>query len=216
MTAANRFNLTNRDQEILEALTRRVRTLSAPQIADHWFGDQIDPVGSVCRRLKQLERAGLVEQFEMFARPQPPLLGPITCWKPGCAAADFEKLSYQLVKRWDRPASLTSICIATKAAGTLFGGHGGRPPRTSETTHDLCLAGVFLRYIRDDPSIAAKWLSEEVLRARGFGNHTRLPDTMIEDHRGTTIVEFGGAYAAQKLREFHDFCELEDLPYEIW
>jgi hypothetical protein len=216
MIVANRFNLTDRDRDILETLTLRVRTLSAAQIADHWFGGQIDPVRSACRRLKQLEGAGLLDQSEMFARPQPPLLAPVTCWKPGCTAADFEKLSYKLVKRWDRPASLTRICIATKAAGTLFEGHGGRPPRASETTHDLCLAAVFLHYVRDDPSAAAKWLSEEVLRERGFGDHTRLPDAMIEDHRGTTTIEFGGAYAAQKLREFHDFCELEDMAYEIW
>jgi hypothetical protein len=216
MTPANRFNLTGRDQDILETLTLRVRTLSAAQIADHWFGGQIDSVGSANRRLKQLEIAGLLHRLEMFARPLPKLNQPMTRWVPGDAEPELGNLSYQLVKRWNRPASMTRICIATKTAGTLCGGHGGRRPRNSEASHDLGLASVFLRHIANNAQAAANWLSEESLRYRGFGDHMRLPDAMVEDDRGSTIIEFGGAYSAQKLRDFHGFCQREGLAYEIW
>jgi hypothetical protein len=216
MVSLNAFNLTTRDRSIVETLTLRVRVLSVRQIARHWFAGQANATESALRRLSRIEAAGLIEQFSAFARPEPIMEGPVIRWSPGCEIPNFEAVSYRLVSRWDEPAVLTKICIATMVGGSLAGGYGGRRPRPSEVSHDICLTAIYLRRIVSDPTTSAKWLSEARLRSLGFGDHTRLPDAIIEEHGVRTVIEFGGSYSGAKLRDFHDFCVEEALAYEIW
>jgi hypothetical protein len=106
--------------------------------------------------------------------------------------------------------------IATQRAGNRFAGSGGRAPRASETTHDLCLAAVYLRLMATDPGRAKRWISEATLYERGEGRNGRLPDAAIVTRGGKTIVEFGGAYSAVKVKEFHGFCAERGWGYELW
>jgi hypothetical protein len=52
--------------------------------------------------------------------------------------------------------------------------------------------------------------------------HTRrgetLPDAFIvdEEHEPLWVIEFGGAYDAGRVQEFHEDCQVRQLPYQMW
>lgn len=209
-------NLTARDRAILDTLTRRVRVLSMDQVARTWYAKTVRPIQNAVKRLRSLEVAGLVEQFSMPARPELVLGGPLLTWHPGGKRPDWERLSYRLTARWNKPAVPTPLIIATRSAGTWLGGFGGRRPRRSEVSHDLSFAGVYLHWLRCNPSQRDDWISEARLRHLGFGDQARLPDALVQRDGRRTVIELGGAYSADKLREFHGFCADRGLPYELW
>ncbi len=210
------FNLTKRDVAILDALTQRVRALTLDQVATHWFGATTSPRKNARRRLRALEAAELVEIFSMAARPIPDLPLPIVAWKPGDNVPEFEKVSYRLVARWRLPAVETVLVIASRQAGIWLGGYGGRRPRRSETSHDIAMGALYLRWLSGASSESGTWISEARLTKMGFGDHRMLPDAVVEFDKHRKAIEFGGAYKAEKLRMFHKFCADEDLPYELW
>ena len=211
-----RSNLTPRDRALLDALTQRVRALSVGQIARTWFSDTADPVRNAERRLRSLAAGGLVERLVMSARPELVLSRPLLCWAPRQPAPDFGRLAYQLESRWTAPAMPTRLVVASRAAGAWLGGSGGRRPRRSEVSHDLTLAGLYLRRLAEWPEIRELWLSEARLRRLGYGDDARLPDAMIRERDISTAIEVGGTYSAQKLVTFHEFCAGRELRYELW
>ena len=210
------LNLSDRDLDLLDALTLRIRVLSIAQVARHWFGTLRDPVQQATRRLSTLQRAGFIEPVSMSARPELHLALPLATWTPGDGEPRFEHLASTLDARWREPATPTAIIIASRKAGHARGGCGGRWPRRSEVSHDLTLAGLYLAWQQNRPSRGEEWISEARLRMAGFGDEDHLPDAMIEQAGRRRVIELGGAYSAAKLRDFHRFCAERDLPYELW
>ena len=209
--------ITGRDRDIVEVLTHQVRVLSLAQVARTWWGKTAHPAVGARRRLRQLEVLGFVERFTLLAHPELDLREPIVCWKPGSPEPDHGSNSYRLGSRWTLPAEATPAVIASAWAGHQLGGKGGRRPRESEQTHDLHLASVYLLYRERWPELAASWMSEELIRrgrSESFG--TKLPDAMIRTDAHQQVVEFGGAYGREKLRDFHRYCSNENLPYALW
>lgn len=211
--------ITSRDNEILDALTLRVRVLTVEQITRTWWSGLRHGRRAAVRRLEVLELAGSIHTFDMLAHPELSLESPIGHWRPGAPTPDFDELAYRLGKRWALPPIRHTAVIATRKSGRLYGGWGGRHPRPTERTHDLHMAAVFLRKRMLEPAIAGNWISEEKLRERGKGARTReklhLPDAIVTRPRRTAI-EFGGAYRVEKLRSFHTYCQRIGLSYEIW
>lgn len=207
--------LTERDRDLLETLTLRVRVLSLAQIGRVWWHDSLRPISLIRRRLTQLQDAGFVETFDLMAHPELPVSEALTKWTPGKPAPDFGALSWRLRSRWDQPQVNTRCVIATRLAGHFFGGYGGRKPRRAETSHDLHLSAVYLRIRAHEPDRAATWISEAARKKEaGFGE--KLPDGIVFDGQQKTAIEFGGAYDKPKLEAFHNFCQQQSLAYEIW
>jgi hypothetical protein len=216
VNAHHAMALTPRDHSLLDTLTRRVRVLSLVQIGNTWYLPSPRSVSLARRRLGRLELAGYVEKFRMFARPVIPLVRPVLAWHPGLPEPDYRSLSRQLIRRWTQPAVPTTMVIASRQAGILLGGHGGRRPRASEATHDVCMAGLYLTMVERDPSIRTYWQSEARLRQLGYGDSVFLPDAMIVTGESRRVIEFGGSYSHGKVARFHQSCADEALPYEIW
>jgi len=208
--------LTNRDEAILQALTNRVRVLSIGQVARTFWDGSVHPGTAAKRRLARLEDAGLIEPMMLMAHPELLLSDPVVRWRPGDASPDLGQASYRLKARWTKSPIPTAVVVASERGGNAAGGIGGRRPRTSEGTHDLHVASVYLRLLRDSPSRARYWVSEGALARpmRGCGN--KLPDALIASPSERTVVEFGGAYPKRKLEGFHAFWAKEQMAYEIW
>lgn len=83
-------------------------------------------------------------------------------------------------------------------------------------SHDLTLAGIYLRLRASDPAVAESWIPEYRMRRLGFGDRMRLPDALVERQGERVVIELGGEYSTAKLTEFHGFCVREGLRYEIW
>jgi hypothetical protein len=210
--------LTARDTEILTALTRHVRVFSLSQIATTWWATSSTRVSE--NRLKQLVTLGLIQIDHTVAHPEIELPGPLFTWHPGEADPHLGALSHALRSRWTEHPALTTCVSATKLAAERFGGHGGRPPRAVERTHDIHFAKVYLHYRRTQPETLAHWVFEEKIKFErklaesGFGE--KLPDALLRFPGRTHAVEFGGAYPKDKLSAFHGYCKDQHYSYEVW
>lgn len=209
--------LTQRDREILEILTRRVKVLTVPQIVRTWWSGTYG-MQSARRRIEELEEAGLVRSFTAYAHPELPMLQPVFHWTPGSPPPIFGALSYQLVSRWTEPHAPVTSLIATKKAGTAFGGYGGKRPKRVEENHDIHLAAVFLQLRATSPALARCWISEEFIRrSRPNAPGEKLPDAIVRpDGSPEKIVDFGGEYSPAKLESFHRWAEEKARAYEFW
>lgn len=208
--------MTKRDEAILDTLTKRIRVLSLAQVAGAWWGGAKRGDVQAKARLRELERQSLVQLIHVLARPIPTLEAPVITWSAGEAEPNFGAVSYRLRVRWNLPVRRVLAVIATEQAGHRFAGSGGRVPRASEATHDLCLAAIYLRLRTAEPRRAKAWVSEATLYERGVGRNSRLPDAAIATRGKITVIEFGGAYPAAKVADFHGFCAERDWGYELW
>lgn len=209
--------LTDRDVEILECLTLRVRVFTLAQLGRTWWAHTKNPAENAKRRIAQLERLGLLESFSVFAHPELPLRVPAVVWFPGTATPDFGAVSYQLKSRWTEEHRTVEVVGATKRAGDQFGGSGGRRPKRSESTHDIHFATVFLLFRSRYPDKQNDWVSEaEIDKRRPKRKGQKLPDGILAGEGKPHAVEFGGAYPKQKLADFHHWCAAEGISYEVW
>lgn len=212
--------LTLRDEDIIRILTARVRVMSVRQIARAFWPDLASDkaMAAAEARLRTLEAAGHIELFSAMTHPEIPLHAPVARWQPGLAAPEFEPVSWMLRARWKHPETATLLVAASERAGLERGGHGGRRPRTSEATHDLHLAAVYLEMWTHLPTRARTWRSEAAIVAGRdrVSRAQKLPDALVRDGRALTAIEFGGAYAAEKVAEFHDYCARLGYGYEVW
>lgn len=208
--------MTERDEAILDTLTRRVRVLSVSQVAATWWSQAKQGRDQATARLRELQELALVTLVPILARPEPPLESPVLVWRPTDPEPDFGAVSYRLRSRWTLPARRIMSVIATQRAAKRFAGKGGRMPRASEATHDLCLAAIYLRLLTNDPRRAKRWISEADLFEAGEGRDDRLPDALIITRAGKTVIECGGAYSRSKVSDFHRFCVERGWGYELW
>jgi hypothetical protein len=166
--------------------------------------------------MRLLAEEGLIAAYRALAHPELRLKEPVVRWSPGEPEPEFAGASYRLQSRWTEPFISVTCFMATRRAGRISGGSGGRRSRTSEQTHDIHLAGVFLHYRSCAPELVSKWSSEaRILRGRDT-RREKLPDAMMVDGNSRRVIEFGGAYSREKIESFHAYCLNEDLPYEIW
>jgi hypothetical protein len=208
--------LTARDREILEALTRRVRVMTITQIARTWWVTSKHSDANARDRMAALEARGLITKQRALAHPEILVEEPLVRWAPFLPQPNFGKVSYQLQTRWTKPSVMATVISATSQAANQFGGHGGRPSRDVERTHDIHLAAVFLRYRAQSPSLLQHWVFEEQIRRERGHTNEMLPDVMLRDPASPRAVEFGGSYPKAKLEAFHAYCKEKRLHYEIW
>jgi hypothetical protein len=208
--------LTERDKALVDILIRRVRVMSVDQVARTFWPTAAKPVEAATKRLHDLAEEGWVTFFTVMAHPELQLEAPLTLWQPGTPPPDFGPIAQIMRSRWSGLERNTEVVSATARAGTELGGHGGRIPRPSETTHDLHLSSVYLAMRKDLPTRTQSWRCEADIAASGQRHGQKLPDAVVRDGRSFTAIEFGGAYPRPKLEEFHSFCAGKKMGYEIW
>lgn len=213
--------MTECEREILSVLTRRVRVLSLTQLARTWWTPDLRGMRQAQRTLGSLESSGFAARLNTLAHPEIDLESPVLRWSPEHRAPDFGAAAYRLESRWREQPVPVTLVYATSAATRLLGGCiRDRPPRPSETTHDVHVAALYLLVRRRDRRAARAWVGEHELSTLGFGKQTRLPDAMLlrsRGHRGDNLVmEFGGRYSKAKLVGFHEWCAANVLAYELW
>ncbi len=206
--------MTPRDKFLLAALVLKVRLFSLRQIAEQWWNGDL---ANTRRRLKHLAGNELIQQITVPVRTLPPVETPVFAWQPEQTPPDPSAVSYRLQVRWKgRAVRPVTAVVATAKAAQLFGGNGGGElKQPTQATHDLGVAAVWLRLLETNPNLANAWQGEDQLA------HTRvgeiLPDAFIVDNGEITeVIEFGGAYNAERVEEFHLDCASRDLPYQIW
>ncbi len=211
--------LTARDREILSTVAERVRVITAEQSARAWWSTTQNPRALALRRMSQLLRSGHLDMVERLTRPETALDGPLADWRPGRPQPDLTRVSTFARRRSQGQPRLTRLYSASKATATRLAGARIRPVRSSETTHDVQLAGVYLLMRDTQPRRASQWAGEwlvpELLRARRSAAE-KLPDAVLVSGPRVTAIEYVGTYSTRKLEGFHAFCEERDYAYELW
>ena len=209
------LTLTDRDLDLLDALTLRVRLLTLRQLTELWW-----PNGNNQRcarhRLECLEAARLVEIHRVNAHPLLPVARPLFEWRPGDAEPDCEHVAACCRDRWNRPAVPMTVCVATSLAANLFGSTARGVPHRDHRNHDLRLASIYVAYRLQRPQLAALWIGEHGLAKAG--HRIKDPDAFLRHDNGQVfrVIESAGRYGEAQVQSFHDHCEANDLPYELW
>lgn len=207
--------LTQRDIDLVQVLTQKVRLLSLRQVSRQWWhGD----LANTRRRLRVLVAAGLLNSLVAQARSLPSLLAPVITWHPNDNKPRFGQIAHRLKARWrNRAVRSVRVYVATEKAAHLFGGVAhGRLKAPTQATHDLGVAAVWLHLSNNNAQLAAEWRGEDLMADTRRGE--KLPDAFIVNASGevTSVIEFGGAYSAERVRAFHEDCADRTLPYELW
>jgi hypothetical protein len=187
-----------RDEAILHALSRKVRLLSLAQIARHWWSHVKAPEDAARRRLRELELAGWIVCVQPQARRLPPIIAPVVGWSPKQQAPDFSDIAQRLQCRWQGE----TVRVRAYVLGP---------------TADLGVSEMYLNLLGQRPADAERWLGEDELAP--YRQHEKLPDAVLADSpqaRPELVLEFGGAYDARRVQQFHEDCAEQLLPYEIW
>ncbi|MDZ4686577.1 MAG: hypothetical protein SH850_16020 [Planctomycetaceae bacterium] len=212
------LHLTDRDNDVLRTLTRSIRVASLAQIARNWWNDCNAAELSAMRRLRDLERAGLIRRVSAVVIMLDELSEPLVVWRPGQCVSAFGPLAWRLKRRWWQPPQRTTVFLATAHAARRFGGRrSGRIGRPFQLSHDLGVAEMYFALRRLRPQLANYWIDED--RLAPFRRGEKLPDAILAtapDAQPRLVLEFGGAYGKQRLQDFHDDCDDRGLPYEIW
>jgi hypothetical protein len=209
--------MTEREREIVSALSSKTRMLAFEDIVRTWWPPSESAKTNARRRLSELVDEKLLVRERVFARPRLPLSEPVFRWKPGQDAPNFAELSWKLQSRWTEAARDVTAFLATRRAAAIFGGTAdGRIKNPSQATHDIHLGALYLKFLKETPTLAAGWIGEGVLAPSR--ERQKLPDAILHDGAGRPrlVIEFGGAYPADRLKAFHEDCAARGLPYEIW
>jgi hypothetical protein len=203
--------LTDTDLLLLDALTLRVRVADEGQLAAAG-GD------GTSRRLARLRERGLLQRGTIAVR-RPAVESPLWTWTPGNPAPPAGRLAWRLQKRWKGISpQVVTVWWGTVQAARLMGGVGGRLRQPLQVAHDLGVADIyFQRWTAGSQD--REWIGEDHYR-REFRPRRgeKVADAVELDSSGeiARVIEFGGAYPARRVREFHRYWSRRQIPYEVW
>jgi hypothetical protein len=209
------MSLTERDLDLIETLTRRVRLVAVSQIAKLWWSNASGSA-TARSRLRRLQSAGLVERHWINAHPLLPVTRPLVAWRPGDDDPDTEGVAAFSKHRWRGPAVPTEVCVATSVAANMFGSTARGLPKPEHRDHDLRLTSVYVHFRKVRPRLARLWVGEHALPKAGY--RVKDPDAFLIDVSGeiVRVIESAGHYGASQVAAFHEHCSDHDLPYELW
>lgn len=206
---------TERDLDIVETLTRRVRLLTVEQVARIWW-PSASRLRIVHRRLRRLTSGALLHRTIVNVHPLLQLKRPLLAWNDNNAEPNFERASTHARARWTRPAHPAEVYSATPVAANLFGSTATQLPQLNHRDHDLLLGEVYVLYRTERPAEARKWIGEDALGKAGYG--IKDPDAFLIDDTGAKfrVIESAGRYSPKQIESFHHHCVENELPYELW
>ena len=205
---------TDRDLDIVETLTRRVRLLTLEQVAGIWWPDAVT-LRVVRRRLRKLADAGLIERRVINIGVRPTPLTPLVGWSPGDDVPNADQISRLARSRWIRGTVSRELVSATKLAANLFGSTLTGLPPVHHRDHDLLLSDVYAHYRKAKPVPASDWRNADSLP--GDRNLPRA-DAFLVDAEQTVIraIKSAGRAKPKVISTFHVRLANANLAYELW
>jgi hypothetical protein len=194
-----------------------VRLFSLEQIARTWWTQTPRETRRCRHRMLTLASQGWLQHTTVLARPLLNLVEPVFGWHPGTKDPDFVAISRELRRRWKLPARKVEVFLASHKAAAILGGTTlGVVKHLCQATHDLHVSETFLVYRRNQPEMASLWVGEDSAVANR--SDSKRPDALLRNEHGEVlrVVEFGGAYKADRVQAMHEHCLQHNHPYEIW
>lgn len=166
----------------------------------------------------ELTNAGFLECEQVLSPPMIELPGPVAVWEPGQPEPNAQVVSWQLVSRWPKLDALPiMLYFATETTHNQYGGaRTPHRPKADQVCHDLHVAELYLKFRRERPEDAARWIGEDARRKSG--RFLKDPDALLDrgPNASPHVVEFGGRYDAKRVAAFHKDCAQRGRSYELW
>jgi hypothetical protein len=209
------MTVTERDLDLLETLTRRVRILTLQQMIRIWW-PKARSRHTPERRLKLLVRLGWIERHVINAHRLPERLVPLIAWEPGAHDPDPQRISNELHVRTSQPARPTEVYVPSSMAACLLGSAACGLAPLERRDHDLTLAAVYIHYRKAYPSLASRWTAQHALPNAGLP--TKRPDAVLcaDDGRIMRVVHSAGRWSPAQVQQFHQYWQRLYLAYELW
>lgn len=206
------------EHKLLDVLANHVRFLAVGQLARASFAGQRLSGRRAAHAALTLADSGWLRLAKVLARPLQHLHQPLCQWRHTEPVPDFVVLSRRLHQRASLSAALTTIASATAKTCMLFGATRSSAARVklTQTTHDLQVAEVFLRYVARGFAPGMHWVGEDNLP--DTWPIRQRPDALLVDDAGQYVraVEYGGDYSEERLIDLHRGLSTIPLSYEIW
>lgn len=196
-----------RSEATIGFLTDRVRFATEKQLA---IVHEITP-SEVGRELRALAKAGWVESASLALR-RPRVECPImTDLDP---MTMIPSVSWKLESRWDKAEpERTRIWWASRRASKLYGGRFSGVKQTLQIEHDLMILDVLQKR---KCFAKLEWLCEDDLRDSTALFDGKLPDAIIAEGEGVKVIEVGGRYSVERLKDFISAMNWARMAFEIW
>jgi len=166
--------MTGREKELCIVLCRHLRILSIDQIARGWWPSSRDARWRARADVKRLAQSKWLIPMTVLARPMLQLTAPIFEWKAGDPPPDFPLLETLCRERWIFPAVQTEVAVAGPRALEVFGGATpGDLKNACQTTHDLHMGELFLRYRDAGLDWRVQWVGEDTIATHWGWKKTR-------------------------------------------
>jgi len=213
--------MTPRTAEILLTLTVKVRTLPFGLLASSWWRPTPSGLRAARDTLAELTDDGFLERHQLHAQLLD-VTGPVLSWEVNDPAPNFLALSTSLQQRWQNSPSggatePLTVFVATARTLRQFGGRGrGGLHQPTAINHDLHMGAVYLWHRALRPEHATAWRGEDTYADQLAGE--KLPDAILFGPDGTAerVIESGGAYSADRCREFHESCVARQIGYDLF
>ena len=208
---------TERDEDLVNTLTKKGRLLDEWQLASTWWSMSRSGRIEAKRRARQLIAAGLLYRLIVLSRPLPELTTPVITWEPDGPKPDLAQAATIFQRRWSGPPCSTVVYLATAKAAAITGGVAPGLKHPLQVGHDRGLMSVYLRIKREHPALAEAWVGEDsVSWPRGL--RVRRSDAVIRGASGEIklAIEMGGsgaAYGHRRLEAWHAQFLAQGLPY---
>ncbi len=216
--APQTVRLTERDDQILRALSCCVRLFSVDQVGLAWWQGAKQPTTLAKKRLNELAKGGFVTAERAFARRLKFPHKAISSWSPGDTTPNHASVAWKLQSRWtDAPRMVAVFTASELTSKRHIGKRANRLKRAFQLSHDLGTSDIFVAFYRKNPSVLSSWWSEDHYATARRGK--KLPDAILNDTPTwppKLVLEFGGAYSKRRVTAFHDALSREKIPYEIW
>lgn len=169
------------------------------------------------RRLRKLEKRGLLKGRTVLASELPSMSVPLCTWRPGENYPHYGRISYLARRRWHSlPLLVKRVYYATTLSRSLFGRSAVKPPKDIQATHDVGLASVYLSYRRRCDKLTERcWLNESEY-AHHRGRCVKVEDAMLcRDGQVLLLIDFAGAYRPDRVESLVRHAELYNVPIAI-
>jgi hypothetical protein len=208
-----------RNRVIVETVADKVPHLTVvDQVASFW-PKTIAGRKNAMRQIVALERLNLLHRVTILIRDELAMEAPVVEWRPGLPDPQYGAVAYRLQSRWRQPVRSVVAIVATRKARAYFGVTRERQFFPEQCAHNHHLAVLYLRLLRTEPEVAARWCQEPKWRSAAVRRLEKLPDVGIYSEDGTRIerlIEHGGNYDRRRVERFHDFARASGLPYTLW
>lgn len=178
-------------------------------------------VSAINRRIRELVDAGLLRFAKASCRPVRPLEAPLLSCDPARGRFPYDRaaaLSWQLERRWkDPPMGPAFIDHASKLALNVMGGvMTGSVRQPGHLTHDCQAAWLYVRYLKENPALARKIVSEHAHLESPY--RTKAPDFVCHDSgdRPVLALEVGGFYPPARLVGLMKDLERRKIALELY